>query len=114
MEVLTITIARPDPHVQLEQHRQVLETYLEKALKRIAACLDSQNDKIAFQAAKWIAEMLLGKPTQPIQAESSSRELATELARALREAIALARLDRPPEPKIIEGQVRVLGVQDDK
>lgn len=91
-------------------HRKYLEEHLEGALKRIVDCIDSPSDKLALAAARWVAEMVLGRPNQAIQVEHGSKELAVELVKALREAFIQVRLERPPEPHIIEGKVRVLGL----
>ena len=101
----------PETALVPPDHRKLLEEHLDKALRKIIGAIDSTNDKIALAAAKWVAEMVLGKPNQAIQVNDSGKELAVALVQALREAMAQSR-SIPPPARIIEGSVRVLGVPE--
>ncbi len=70
--------------------------------------MSHQNPRIAFEAAKWIAEMVLGKPRQPIEGDAASKELALTLAQTLRDVLE----SNKPEPvyvPVVDGTVRQLG-----
>lgn len=75
--------------------------------------MNSQNPQVAFSAARWIAEMVLGKPSQAIQVEHGGKELATAFANALREVIMEARALPPTPARLEDGRVRVLGATYD-
>jgi hypothetical protein len=74
--------------------------------------MNSSNLQVAFSASRWLVEMVLGKPSQAIQVDHDSKELAMQLALALREVATQARMAAPPEPERLEGgNVRVLGAR---
>lgn len=90
--------------------RQIEDRYLPRALNRIAEAMESDDEKLAFAAARWVAEMVLGKPRQELAAGTAGAELAAQFAQALRDAL----MERenalpPPEAPVIEGGVRILG-----
>lgn len=98
---------RPEPNA-LVQRKKMENDYLPKALERIYRAIASTNDRIALDAAKWIAEMCLGKPRQPQDGDGGESEgVARILAETLR---ALAERQLPQLPPA--AGVQVLGVTD--
>jgi len=96
--------------LKLVRALRIEHEWLPKALENIAAAMDSTNEQVAFTAAKWIAEMILGKPRQPIDADATASEIALALATTLRRVLEDNRpipLDNP-ESAIMEG-THVLG-----
>ncbi len=96
------TVSRP----QIE--RQKLFQYLPKSLDRIVLAIDSEDEKIALGAAKWIAEQCIGKPGNVIS-EDDAKAAGTAFAHALREAHEEAAQKPAVEGPILDGQVRILG-----
>ncbi len=96
------TVSRP----QIE--RQKLFQYLPKAVDRIVKAMDSEDEKIALGAARWIAEQCIGKPGNNIS-EDDAHAFGAGFAKALREAHEEAASRPAIEEPIFEGQVRILG-----
>ena len=93
--------------------RKIERDYLPKSIRKIAELMDSDNERLAFAAARWIAEQVLGKARQPLDIEHKDSELALALAEALR-SLAPGLVDemRPPIPpplELAEGEVKILG-----
>jgi len=61
--------------------------YLPTALNRIILAMSSANERIALEASKWMAEMVLGKPRQVEEDTASDKETALLLAKTLRQVI---------------------------
>ncbi len=98
------------------QRRKMEEDYLPVALERIYNLITHQNPQVALAAAKWIAEQVLGKATQPITGDTAMSDIALALASTLREVIqnggTLPALQGEVlEIPISENNVRILGVK---
>lgn len=64
------------------------------------------DEKIAWDAAKWVAEMVMGKPKQAIENEGGTEAV---MARMLGMAFAEHLKTQAALPPAIEGNVRILG-----
>lgn len=95
-----------DPSSSLNHRQRLADDYLEKALKVVKATMDSKDEKIAYTAAQWVAEMVMGKPKQAIE---NSGGVEAEMARMLGMAYAEHLKSQAALPPAIEGNVRVLG-----
>ena len=90
--------------------KRIEHDFLPTALDSIVSAMnDSKDEKLRFEAAKWICEQVLGKPKQAIDPSDDDRSLALTLAHALREAIS-QRNEALMVP-IVDGSVRILGDQ---
>lgn len=86
------------------------EQYLPKAMSRIIYLMDNaHSERIRLDAATWVAEMVLGKPKQEIDDNSTVQATALELAKALRLAIEHNDSASLQSGIVLEGNVRVLG-----
>lgn len=88
--------------------RQKLWQYLPKAINRIVLAIDSDNEKIALGAARYLVDQCIGKPGSIISEEDASAA-GTAFAKALREAQDEAATRPAIQEPIVEGQVRILG-----
>lgn len=81
------------------------------AMSRLKRTLMGADKKAAWDATRWVFEMLIGRsPALPQGADDLA--LALELARALRTALEQRGQDLSPIPEptaVIEGEVRILG-----
>jgi len=94
-----------DPSSPLNHRRKLSDEYLEKALKVVGDTLESLDEALAYKAAQWIAEMVMGKPKQTIEDEGGTE---AAMAKALGAALAEWHISKALSPTM-EGEVRVLG-----
>lgn len=59
----------------------------ERSVEAIADMLDSENENIKMQAAKFVIDQIVGKATQQIKNEHTTTETALVLAEAMKEII---------------------------
>lgn len=95
-----------NPASPLNHRAKLADEYLSKALVVVKATMDGKDAKLAWDAAKWIAEMVMGKPKQEIE---QSGGVEAEMARMLAMAYANHLKTQAALPPAIEGGVVVLG-----
>ena len=95
-----------DPTSSLNSRQKLSDDYLEKALKVVKQTMDSGDEKLSWDAAKWVAEMVMGKPKQAIE---TSGGVEAEMARMLAIAYSEHLRDQAALPPVIEGNIRILG-----
>ncbi len=98
-----------DPSSPLNQRRKLSDEYLEKALKVVENTLNSLDEALAYKAAQWVAEMVMGKPKQTIEEEGGAE---AAMAKALGAALAEWHISNALPPTM-EGEVRVLGAPEE-
>lgn len=88
-----------------------LEALVPKSIDRLKAALDSDNEKLAVGAARYILDQVMGKPV--VQApESEGPALAAGTAAAILAATLRDQLSAPastPQLPIVDGTVHILG-----
>ena len=95
-----------DPTSPTNHRMKLADEYLEKALGVLKNTMNSFDEKVAWDAAKWVAEMVMGKPKQAIENEGGTEAV---MARMLSLALAGHMKDQTALPPSIEGNVRILG-----
>lgn len=89
--------------------RRKLFRYLPRAIERMGEAMESENEKIALGAAKFIIEQCVGKAIQRIMGDNASGgEAAKQFAAAFKKAMDDQRVEEVQAP-VIEGGVRILG-----
>ena len=96
-----------DPSSPLNHRQKLSDDYLVKALEVVEATMKGDDPKLKYDAAKWVAEMVMGKPKQAIE-QSGGVEAEMAKILALSYAAHLKSLDEAPAPSF-EGGVYVLG-----
>lgn len=108
-EETAIVPVNPESTSASAVERKKMWRYLPRAIERMGEAIESDNEKIAVGASKFIIEQCLGKAVQRIVGE----ELAGgEAAKALAAAMKLAMEEKAAQEiqaPIIEGGVRILG-----
>ncbi len=56
-----------DPSAPANRRQNLSDEYLEKALKVVEKTMDGVDPALAYKAAQWVAEMVMGKPKQEIE-----------------------------------------------
>lgn len=82
-------IARNDTAAE-KQKRRIANDHLPRAIDTIVSLLDDEfaSLRLKFDAAKWLAEQVLGKPKELIEmSHASDSEVAVLLAQTLREVL---------------------------
>lgn len=95
-----------DPTAPNNRRQKLSDEYLEKAMKVVKQTLDSIDEKLAWDAAKWVSEMVMGKPKQEIEQTGS---VEAEMARMLGMAYAEHLKGQSALPPVRDGEIRVLG-----
>lgn len=95
-----------DPTSPLNHRQKLSGEYLEKALEVVKNTMASADEALAYKAAQWVAEMVMGKPKQEIE---NSGGVEAEMARMLGMAYASYLNPQPALPLAIEDGVYVLG-----
>lgn len=95
-----------DPTSPLNNRQKLADEYLEKALAVVKSTMESADEKLAWDAAKWVSEMVMGKPKQEIEQTGG---VEAEMARMLVAAYSEHRKQQAALPPAIEGNVVVLG-----
>ena len=95
-----------DPSSSLNHRAKLSAEYLEKALKVVEKTMEDSDHKLRWDAAKWVAEMVMGKPKQEIEQAGGAE---AEMARMLTMAYAEHLNTQAALPPHIEGGVVVLG-----
>ena len=95
-----------DPSSPLNHRQKLADEYLEKALIVVKATMDGDDEQLAYKAAQWVAEMVMGKPKQEIETKGG---VEAEMARMLGMAYAEHLKSKSALPPAIEGNVRILG-----
>ena len=91
-----------------ERGKEKLQEALPKAIEKIVELVNSDNEVLAFNAAKLIIERVLGKSVQPVITEGGvrdDRETAKILAQTLRDVLT---------PGHVEGQFKELSSGDER
>ncbi len=89
--------------------RRKLFKYLPRAVERMGEAMESDNEKIALGASKFIIEQCVGKAIQRIMGDDiGGGEAAKQFAAAFKKAMDDNRAEEIQEP-ILEGGVRILG-----
>lgn len=91
-----------------ERGKEKLAQALPNAIDKIVDLIKSDNEVLAFNAAKLVIERVLGKSVQPVVTEDGGRddrETATILAKTLREILT---------PGHVEGEFRELPSGDER
>ncbi len=99
-----------DPTSPLNHRQRLADDYLEKALSVVKITMESADEKLRWDAAKWVAEMVMGKPKQEIE---QSGGIEAEMARMLASAYAEHLQVQAALPPAIEDGVYVLGSPPD-
>lgn len=95
-----------DPSNSLNHRQKLADEYLDKALEVIKTTMEGIDEKLAYNAAIWVAEMVMGKPKQAIEQTGG---VEAEMARLLASAYAEHLKSQAALPPAIEGGVYVLG-----
>ncbi|KKN77064.1 hypothetical protein LCGC14_0364030 [marine sediment metagenome] len=95
-----------DPSSSLNHRQKLADEYLEKALTVIKATMEGLDEKLAYNAAIWVAEMVMGKPKQAIEQTGG---VEAEMARLLASAYAQHLQSQVALPPAVEDGVYVLG-----
>lgn len=95
-----------DPNAPVNRRRKLSDDYLELAMKVVKKTLGSEDEKLAWDAAKWVSEMVMGKPKQEIE---QSGGVEAEMAKMLGAAYAAHLGAQAALPPIREGEVVILG-----
>lgn len=95
-----------DPTAPLNRRQKLGDEYLEKAIEVVKNTMEGVDPKLAYDAAKWVAEMVMGKPKQEIEQTVS---VETEMARMLGMAYAEHLKGQSALPPVRDGEIRILG-----
>ncbi len=95
-----------DPSSPLNHRQRLADEYLAKALEVVKSTMESADEKLRWDAAKWVSEMVMGKPKQAIENEGGAEVV---MARMLAMAYAEHLQTQAALPPVIEGNVRILG-----
>lgn len=96
----------PSKAAAREVARQDLIPHLPTAIDRIVQGLGSPTERVAIDCARWLIEMVLGRPSQQLDLKADTESIAAALGHALREALLTVRQQTLPA---IEGHLRILG-----
>lgn len=104
----------PDQDTGHVMKAKMQDEYLPKAITKIVALIEHANPQVAFSAARWVAEHVLGKAAQPITGDAQGMELALALAQVMREIVSKDGMPSLISDEIIpiiisDNNVRVLG-----
>ena len=99
-----------DPTSPLNSRQKLADDYLQKALEVVKTTMESMDTKLAYNAAIWVAEMVMGKPKQAIE---TSGGVEAEMARMLGMAYAEHLKTQSAPPPAYDGNVVILGDPDD-
>ncbi len=95
-----------DPASPLNRRTKMADDYFEKAMKVVDKTMSASDPKLRWDAAKWVAEMVMGKPKQAIESEGGTE---AEMARLLGLAYAEHLKTQAALPPSIEDGVYILG-----
>ena len=95
-----------DPTASANHRQKLADEYLEKAMVVVKATMESADEKVAWKAAQWVAEMVMGKPKQEVEQTGG---IEAEMARMLGMAYASYLNPQPALPPVIEDGVYILG-----
>lgn len=95
-----------DPTASANHRQKLQDDYLEKALKVVQSTMESVDEKVAWKAAQWVAEMVMGKPKQELEQTGG---VEAEMARLLASAYAQHLQSQSALPPVIKDGVYILG-----